>query len=55
VLPVPVLVFVGGLKLLLARRPWPCWGSRTAPQLPDERFTAQHGNHSVFMQAQPHA
>jgi hypothetical protein len=39
-LPAPVLLATGGLKLLLVRRPWPCPPSMTAPQFPEERFTA---------------
>lgn len=49
VLPAPALVFEGGLKLLLGRRPCPGCSS-TAPQLPDERFTAgQQRMHALLV------
>lgn len=48
-LPAPALVFEGGLKLLLGRRPCP-GSSSTVPQLPDERFTAaQQRTHALLV------
>lgn len=42
VMPTAVLVLMpaGGLQLLLVRGVWLAWGSITASQLPDDRFTA---------------